>query len=31
MNIVRDKKGLTYGINSSLSGIDNGCDGYFYM
>ena len=30
MQTVRDQQGLTYGIGSSLRGVDNGNDGYWY-
>lgn len=31
MQTVRVKEGLTYGINSSVSGMGNGNDGYWYV
>ena len=31
MQAVRVKEGLTYGINSSVSGMGNGNDGYWYV
>lgn len=30
MQTVRDEQGLTYGIGSTLRGVDNGNDGYWY-
>ena len=29
MSTIREKEGLTYGIQSSISGVDNGNDGYW--
>lgn len=31
MSTVRDQEGLTYGIQSSVAGVDNGNDGYWYI